>query len=553
MPRVAGDIDVNFCRNANCDNFGVRPLARPTGRSPRNAPDGYSRAGAGSQVLGLSCHRCTETSTVLSNEAISEEVIRVDERSLGIGKSTGCRTQGCANHHVSVEENSAAYQRFGSTSTGSIRFRCRECLSTFSVSKSGNTRLRQPEKSEIILKLLVNKMPMRRICEVADVKPKVLYDRISRLAAQCRAFAHGQETLFLAHASLERLHLNIDRQDHNVNWGSAMDRNVLALRAVATADVVSGYVLAQDLNYDSEANPRALELEARRIGDIERYLPFRKHARLWLPHEAASRGQGQMRVPGVGGVVHENYSIAAHLYRLRRWVSITKYVQLSIDQDPGLDRLSAAIFADIIQSGALDLYLVRINKDMTVSQRKSALAHSERILSDARALHPDAKDYEIVRNVLMQRWQGLPEASRRQGKHWIPHPFPTMNEPEKAVMAIVTRHRTDAQVVAGIARATLRGLDRYFMQVRRKVNLLERPLHTAGSSYRSWHGYNAYSPRVVMEVLDIFRVVYNFHLRGEDKKTPAQRIGLIKSVVTLDELCRAPLQFVSLPAGRKNG
>jgi len=128
-----------------------------------------------------------------------------------------------------------------------------------------------------------------------------------------------------------------------------------------------------------------------------------------------------------------------------------------------------------------------------------------------------------------------------------------MNEPEKAVMAIVTRHRTDAQVVAGIARATLRGLDRYFMQVRRKVNLLERPLHTAGSSYRSWHGYNAYSPRVVMEVLDIFRVVYNFHLRGEDKKTPAQRIGLIKSVVTLDELCRAPLQFVSLPAGRKNG
>ena len=102
-----------------------------------------------------------------------------------------------------------------------------------------------------------------------------------------------------------------------------------------------------------------------------------------------------------------------------------------------------------------------------------------------------------------------------------------------------------------MARATLRALDRYFMQVRRKINILERPIHSASASGRAWHGYNAYSPRVVAEMLDIFRVVYNFHLRGQDGKTPAQRLGLAERPMSLAELCaNSPVSY-SLPPGRK--
>lgn len=75
------------------------------------------------------------------------------------------------------------------------------------------------------------------------------------------------------------------------------------------------------------------------------------------------------------------------------------------------------------------------------------------------------------------------------------------------------------------------------MQVRRKINVLEPPLYTASAAGRAWFGYNAYSPRVVLETLDIFRAVYNCHLRGQDRRTPAQRLGVLSDPVSLADLC----------------
>lgn len=127
-----------------------------------------------------------------------------------------------------------------------------------------------------------------------------------------------------------------------------------------------------------------------------------------------------------------------------------------------------------------------------------------------------------------------------------------MNEPEKSVQLFAIQSLSDDEIANGLARATLRALDRYFMQVRRKINLLERPIHTAGGAYRTWHGYNAYSPRVVNELLRIFRVLYNFHLRGQDGKTPAQRLGVATNAIALAEICDQPLHSVeSLPFGKK--
>lgn len=74
-------------------------------------------------------------------------------------------------------------------------------------------------------------------------------------------------------------------------------------------------------------------------------------------------------------------------------------------------------------------------------------------------------------------------------------------------------------------KASLHAIDVFFMQVRRRLSLLERPTATASNNRRLWHGYSAYNPRSIVKLLEMFRVFYNDVLVGLDKQTPAMRLG----------------------------
>ncbi len=85
-------------------------------------------------------------------------------------------------------------------------------------------------------------------------------------------------------------------------------------------------------------------------------------------------------------------------------------------------------------------------------------------------------------------------------------------------------------------KASMHAIDRFFMQVRRRLSLLERPIASAGRARRMWYGYSAYSPDSIVKILSIFRTFYNYTQSGKDEKTPAMRLGLAKGVVTLEDI-----------------
>jgi len=85
-------------------------------------------------------------------------------------------------------------------------------------------------------------------------------------------------------------------------------------------------------------------------------------------------------------------------------------------------------------------------------------------------------------------------------------------------------------------KASLRAIDAFFMQVRRRLSLLERPIATASNNRRVWHGYSAYNPRSMVKLLEMFRVFYNYVLVGMDKQTPAMRLGLAKGRVSIEDI-----------------
>jgi hypothetical protein len=81
-------------------------------------------------------------------------------------------------------------------------------------------------------------------------------------------------------------------------------------------------------------------------------------------------------------------------------------------------------------------------------------------------------------------------------------------------------------------KASLHAVDAFFEKVRRRIAMLERPMHPASNGGHTWSGYAAYNPGHVVKMLEIFRVVHNFidtrKVNGA-VTTPAMRLGLAQA------------------------
>lgn len=78
----------------------------------------------------------------------------------------------------------------------------------------------------------------------------------------------------------------------------------------------------------------------------------------------------------------------------------------------------------------------------------------------------------------------------------------------------------------------------FIQQIRRRISILERPLVTATGHGKSYIYVN-FNPKYAQYALTILRTYYNFCLpfgKGDNKKTPAQRIGLTDKVFDMKDI-----------------
>lgn len=101
------------------------------------------------------------------------------------------------------------------------------------------------------------------------------------------------------------------------------------------------------------------------------------------------------------------------------------------------------------------------------------------------------------------------ETGKLQGV-WVEHPFPVMSEPEKRVAYMTDWGDYDAAHLSWLYEmASLHAIDTVFMQIRRRLSLLERAIPTARRARRLWHGRAPYDPGTIGRMLDIYRVWHN--------------------------------------------
>lgn len=145
-------------------------------------------------------------------------------------------------------------------------------------------------------------------------------------------------------------------------------------------------------------------------------------------------------------------------------------------------------------------------------------------------------DFEV--QVLMMKEQlAMAAEFGKWSDRWALHPFPNQAEPQKAVCYLTDFGDYDEDHKARLfLKATLHPIDRFFMSIRRRLNMLERPIGTSSKAGRTWYGYSAYQPANIEKLLVVFRAYYNYCLPGADGKTPAMRLGVLDRAVDAGEL-----------------
>jgi len=520
-------------------------------------------------ITQLNCLHCGEVLPVKSNLGIHEELQRISAY-LKADPEPSCPVETCINHSVGIS-TPKAYQSFGQTKSGSSRYRCKVCGKLFSVGRS-TTGHKKPHKNKLIFKLMMNKSPLKRICEVADVGMATVYAKIDFLHQQCLAFAGSRERSLLNGKAIPRLYVSVDGQSYVVNWAERSDKRNTQLTAVGSADNTTGYVFGMHLNFDQAINPDAIEADAVANGDLSEEYAFRRYARLWLQQdyvdtiqfsrtkniqrygmkgsiedeyddaahrpdiEASESLSNTSMLPRNGMQVHAEYALYGYFYFLHKMFSGAGKVRFFLDQDSGIRAACLAAFQREVAQRTCDAFYVRINKGMTVDEKRRALSDSRREFKAAQATHSTLTENEVKLLLIKHRMAGMDEVGRWKDK-WLSHPFPNMSEPEKAICYLTDYGDYDEDHRAWLYnKASMHGIDRFFMQVRRRLSLLERPIASASSARRMWHGYSPYNPTIIAKMLDIFRVYYNYCLVGKDKQTPAMRMGLAKGKVTEEDI-----------------
>lgn len=386
IPEAFKGIQVNCCKFTGCENFGLTPeKAKETdlykecnknsvSRQVREVDPFYKIVGASNKLSSIMCRGCESirsTSTtsnqihyiLKSNRAVYEEIDRIS--SYLVEPGTKCNNPKCSSH----KEQNYHIKKRGKTAKGTQRFFCNDCKTSF----TGKAIQRPHEKSELdkmFFEHIVGKSPLRQIKFILEMNMGMIYRRLNFIHNQCLAFVADRERKLFEVKSYKRLYLCTDRQVQKSNWTNRKEKNNCEFYGIGTADLRSGYVLAFNFNYDPSMNPKEIEVEAIALQENNILRQNRKFARVWLKSDFAQSLNAKnikkmptsledlismktneeidgdamssesfdktSNVPVKGMEIHNEYTMVAHFYLIKKLTKNVEKTRFYLDLDNGI-------------------------------------------------------------------------------------------------------------------------------------------------------------------------------------------------------------------------
>lgn len=581
VPDSEKGININKCSTPTCKNFSV-PVSNHRS-DPRYKISGNKKNSSSAQ-----CKECLKFQSIKSNKAVLEEIERlsyINERcTVHRQDGSACPNTLCPNFGISTKSEGKNYKRNGKSPAGNQRYKCLSCGKTF-VQDSDKRKNHPQSKSHLnttLFRLLVNNMNINRCVEITGLDPKTIYRKIDMFYERAVSFSMSRE------ANLQRMQLGFmrlacDRQEYHVNWSNRKDKKNVVMTAIGTADKASSYVFGMDVNYDSSISMQDVMADPNYALDGKLKDYNRHYARLWterdfnnakvafndlskeqkeliikyrsLPLPVSDIGLRELEdrlsieyglevgehnssttLPTNGSQVHSEYTMYAHFMRLASLIGHADALRFYLDQEPAINRACCLSFEKSVKSGSCHALYVKINKELTVDQRRRMVKFSEKLIEqvcDDNMLSRDEATLLIAQNALDKV-----VVSSTGKQEWFYLPLDKIYECEKHIAFITDRSRLSMKSQSmSLLDASLHPIDSFFQIVRRRLSMLERPISTTSNHGRVWTGKSPYNPQIIGKLLQILRVYYNYCKKSsKDGKTPAERLGLAKGTVEIRKI-----------------
>ena len=589
LPGETRAIQVNHCKMPDCSNFGIPARTKHGKRGPSADRDLHYKVHSTKrgQIPSVRCKECKDNPPIKSNDSIRQEVDRLmgEDGIWTLEESTGCRNEDCDNHDRPVGFHPKEYRKRGKPKSGKGHYyECKQCGSITLVSDP--VRLHENKRYAVdLLSRIANKSPVRGAVRGTRLRSFQAYYRIfDFLTRRCRSYSGAVDRALIDGRLKLPADLNVqsDAQVYQLNWISRMDRRNVELSAYATVDVDSGFILGLHCNFDGRVDPFEINTEALESGDLELPECFRKHGHYWLAGDELGAGRAMARrdenaridlLTKIGEVyasaetrkdvenielqvldttyvtpflstglqVHMPYTAYAHwflLHRILTGAGVEK-LQLNTDIDSMTRAAFFAVYADEVKRGDAHAFFVQYTKWLTIDERERIQAASKRKLGEYKTAAPGRAGWS-KKKLAREMMKEYIEEREKHGKwddEWAIHPLPTINEPEKAMCWLTPRADLDENRKADLfLRSGLARIDNVFQKTRRLTSTLERPVGTSSTHNKVWHGYAPYNPTMLSKYLTVFRAVHNFVFVGDDKRTPAMRLGFAKQPLEFEDL-----------------
>lgn len=554
LPLPLYGVDVNFCRNAQCAQFGVHPDPRD-GRGLKlsvanaNFPRGTVK-GSGDKK-NFTCGSCGEETVLKNNRAIVEEYIRIRQLQRPDGKGQSCKNEGCLSHGKSFRARPELYRKSGQTKAGNQRLCCKRCGSTFTIGHPARNHRRQSKNGQV-LKLLVHGTSFSKISEIADMAHRDVYRKINFIYDQIRGFTAKREG-DLRHVDWEKAgrRFATDSQTLTLNWPNRKTRSFVAVNHLCTAHANSGYIVLGHLQFDPGIDMEQIETDMTLNGDIGVDRCWREHGRLWtasefkeyldditreiqIDPEIAPDVDLGLQLPHEGALVRQDIQQYAHALVLRRMISRSDHRFYFVqDGDAGLSKAFAAVFAPEVRLGRVDVATVAFDKYQSNDIREALYGQGRRELRNDLGLTKHQLDSlprfvfeEEVDREIAKRLYGHPTGTPY---HW---PYHSQSEPSRVVHLRTDRAAMSVERRARLMRlATLRSVDSYFHKIRSNIKAAERPVATPSGNGRFWDRHHLYKPEMMVKIVEIYRFHHNWMGTRKTKQTPAMKLGIAKGKI----------------------
>lgn len=138
---------------------------------------------------------------------------------------------------------------------------------------------------------------------------------------------------------------------------------------------------------------------------------------------------------------------------------------------------------------------VRLGKEMTVGEKSKAKQNAAERFKAVADTFPEETPSWVVEVAMMKEEMARAATIGVWKDRWMRHPLPDAAEPLKAICYLTNfKDYAEDHLASLFLNATLHPINRFFMLLRRRVNILERSVGTASKAGRQWHGYRAYQP-----------------------------------------------------------